>query len=70
MNLAPEEQILIKDIFAVTVNPADNSVIYLPQFSAELAVFGSIHLLQLDNASLVEHSTYFDSLLMERLQVP
>jgi hypothetical protein len=40
MNLIPEEQILIKDIFAVTVNPNDHTAFYLPDFSKQLAAFG------------------------------
>lgn len=41
MNLAPEEQILIKDIFAVTVNPSDHGAVFLPDFAQQLTAFGS-----------------------------
>lgn len=40
MNLIPEEQILIKDIFAVTVNPNDHTAYYLPDFAKQIAAFG------------------------------
>ena len=41
MNLIPEEQILIKDIFAVTLNKNDSSSsVYLPDFLREVSIFG------------------------------
>ncbi len=40
MNLKAEEQILIKDIFAVSVNQKENSLIYLPEFTKDVAGFG------------------------------
>lgn len=41
MNLLPEEQILIKDIFAVTLNKHDSSAsVYLPEFIKEVSIFG------------------------------
>jgi len=41
MNLIPEEQILIKDIFAVTLNKNDSSSsVYLPEFIKEVSIFG------------------------------
>ena len=42
MNLQPEEQILIKDIFAATVDPAQSGLFYLRDFSQEVAGFGCI----------------------------
>jgi hypothetical protein len=42
MNLIPEEQILIKDIFSVTVNPNDHGAYYLPEFAKQIASFGGI----------------------------
>ena len=40
MNLRNEEQILIKDIFAVTVDSADSSLPHLPEFGRDVAGFG------------------------------
>lgn len=42
MNLIAEEQILIKDIFAVSVNPTETSLLHLPQFAKDVSVFGRI----------------------------
>jgi hypothetical protein len=40
MNLKHEEQILIKDIFAVSVNQGENSLLYLPEFVRDVSSFG------------------------------
>jgi hypothetical protein len=44
MNLKPEEQILIKDIFAVSINKNENSLLYLPEFVRDVSAFGSCSL--------------------------
>jgi hypothetical protein len=44
MNLKPEEQILIKDIFAVSINKNENSLLYLPEFVRDVSSFGSCSL--------------------------
>ena len=41
MNLLPEEQILIKDIFAATVDPSKTGLFYLKDFANEISGFGS-----------------------------
>jgi hypothetical protein len=63
MNLKLEEQLLIKDIFDATVNPDDHSRTYLAEFAAAVSNLG-------ENVSLVTHSSYFDSMLIEKLKVP
>lgn len=79
MNLIDEEQLLLKDIFHVRVNP--NQAGYaislrqrvtrhahgVPQRHPGLRRYTFS---QADRVSLLKHSTYFDSLLMERLQLP
>lgn len=40
MNLIAEEQILIKDIFAVSVNPTETALLHLPQFNRDVSGFG------------------------------
>lgn len=42
MNLKAAEQILIKDIFAVSVNKKDNALLYLPEFVRDVSTFGGI----------------------------
>lgn len=67
MNLRLEEQILIKDIFNVSL-VADSTTtansIFLKNFPREIQHLGSTLCTNVDNISLVDHSTYFDSLLM------
>ena len=45
MNLRNEEQILIKDIFAVTVDPTEATLPHLPGFARDVACFGRNFLL-------------------------
>ena len=40
MNLKLEEQTLIKDIFNVSVNQVDSSLLYLPEFAKDVSQFG------------------------------
>ena len=73
MNLAHEEKVLIKDIFNVRVCEEagyiwdlfrdSQALILLKNFPKEIGALG-------DNISLIKNTTYFDSLLMERLQIP
>lgn len=43
MNLKAEEQILIKDIFAVSVNKKDNALLYLPEFVRDVSSLGGTY---------------------------
>lgn len=43
MNLRAEEQILIKDIFAVTTNQSESGLLYLPEFVRDVSTFGGNH---------------------------
>ena len=73
MNLAHEEKVLIKDIFnvrvcreagyATSLFSDSEAIILLKNFPQEIGALGP-------NVSLIKNTTYFDSLLMERLQIP